>query len=201
MPKFPCPVEGCGFRGKTERALITHLGWYKKAKTELSLIGEEVEQHEADQRQVKRHRISSIEPLEVVPEAEEPMDVDLEVSGMSNWSKIRHLTLLLSDQDDNQPGPGSSPLPDIPPTAGTQLPSTSRYGCVHRLPSRYQDVEINSREIGPSLSHIPAFRTLRQQQEEAEAERRRNHPSPIPPHSPTPPAELETFRTEEDEFG
>ena len=68
------------------------------------------------------------------------------------------------------------------------------------MPAKYQDMEINSREIGPSLSHIPSFRTWRQQQEEAdiaEAERREGHPL----HSPTPPVELEEFQTEEDEFG
>jgi len=64
-------------------------------------------------------------------------------------------------------------------------------------------MEINSREIGPSLSHMPSFKTQKRQREEAEiaeAERRRL-PSPTPPHSPTPPIKLETFRTKEDEFG
>jgi len=65
-------------------------------------------------------------------------------------------------------------------------------------------MEINSREVGPSLAHIPSFKTQKQRIEEAEiaeAERQRGLPSPTPPHSPTPPVELETFRTEEDEFG
>lgn len=65
-------------------------------------------------------------------------------------------------------------------------------------------MEISSREVGPSLSHMPSFKTQKQQAEEAEtaeAERRRGLPSPTPPNSPTPPVELKTFRTEEDEFG
>jgi len=65
-------------------------------------------------------------------------------------------------------------------------------------------MEINSREIGPSLSHMPSFKTRKQQMEEAgiaEAERRQGLPSPTPPSSPTPPVELEAFRTEADEFG
>ncbi|KAF9642545.1 hypothetical protein BDM02DRAFT_3193049, partial [Thelephora ganbajun] len=51
---------------------------------------------------------------------------------------------------------------------------------------------------------MPSFRTQKQQREEAEtaeAERCRGIPSPTPPSSPTPPIELERFRTEEDEFG
>jgi hypothetical protein len=70
--------------------------------------------------------------------------------------------------------------------------------------SIYQDMEINSREIGPSLSHMPSYKTWKQQVEEAEmaeAERRQEYPSPTPPYSPTPPVQLEKFRTAEDEFG
>ena len=65
-------------------------------------------------------------------------------------------------------------------------------------------MEINSHEVGLSLSHMPSFKTQRQQDEEAEmaeAERCRGLPSPTPPTSPAPPVELEKFRTEEDEFG
>lgn len=65
-------------------------------------------------------------------------------------------------------------------------------------------MEISSREVGPSLSHMPSFKTQKRQMEEAEmaeAERRRGLPSPTPPTSPTPPVELKTFRTQEDEFG
>ena len=64
-------------------------------------------------------------------------------------------------------------------------------------------MEISSREVGPSLSHMPSFKTQKQQAEEvemAEAERRQGLPSPTPPGSPSPLVELETFRTEEDEF-
>ena len=48
---------------------------------------------------------------------------------------------------------------------------------------------------------MPSFKTQKQQAEEADVERRRGLPSPTPPSSPTPLVELETFRTEEDEFG
>ena len=58
-------------------------------------------------------------------------------------------------------------------------------------------MEIDSHEIGPGLSHIPTSKTLRQQ----EAERQQEDPSPTPLHSPTPPVELEMFRTGEDDFG
>ena len=80
-------------------------------------------------------------------------------------------------------------------------PSTSRSGRIRQLPTRYQDMEINSCEVGPGLSHMPSFKTQKQQAEEAEMERRQGLPSPIPPSSPAPPVELEMFRTEEDEFG
>ena len=91
------------------------------------------------------------------------------------------------------------PLPNNAPT-----PSTSRYGRIRRLPPKHQDMEVNSQEIGPGLSHMPSFKTQKQQIEEAEmaeVERRRRQPSPTPPSPPTPPVELEMFRTEEDEFG
>jgi len=184
-----CPGEGCGFKAKSDGGLSAHVRRCPKAKIGLDLIAEEVE---AGQWQAKRRRVSSLEPLEVVPEVEELMDVDPEVSFTYNGSKSGCLILQLFHQDNSQPG---SP-PDVPPI-NEPAPSTSRYGRVRQLPSRYQDMEINSREIGPSLSHIPSFKTQRQQQEEAE--RHQEHPSPTPPHSPTPP--LETFRTEEDEFG
>ena len=110
----------------------------------------------------------------------------------------------LSYQDNNQPT-NSPPPTDIPlPPLEVPTPSTSRYGRIRRLPPKYQDMEINSREVGPSLSHMPSFKTQRQRIEEAEIaeeERRRALPSPTPPSSPAPPVELETFRTEEDEFG
>ena len=113
---------------------------------------------------------------------------------------ISHLQLYY--QDDDQPTNSPPPI-DIPPPP-IDTPSTSRYGRIRRLPPKYQDMEINSREVGPSLIHMPSFKTQKQRIEEAEiaeAERRRGLPSPTPPHSPTPPVELETFTTEEDEFG
>jgi hypothetical protein len=64
-------------------------------------------------------------------------------------------------------------------------------------------MEISSREVGPSLSHMPSFKTQKQQAEEAElgeADRCQGRPLSTPPSSPTPPIELGTFRTEEDEF-
>ena len=84
------------------------------------------------------------------------------------------------------------------------MTSVSRSGRVRRLPSMYQGMEINSREIGPSLAHVPSFKTQKQQKEEEEAEaaaRRENLPSPTPFRSPTPPIELKMTTTEEDEFG
>jgi hypothetical protein len=79
-----CPAEGCGFKTKTDRSLSLHIRKCKKAAASLALIGKEVEQHDADRRQAKRRKISSVERLEVVPEAEDP---GLEVCVMSNASK------------------------------------------------------------------------------------------------------------------
>ncbi|KAF9643156.1 hypothetical protein BDM02DRAFT_3192110 [Thelephora ganbajun] len=150
-----CPAEGCTFTTKSDRALTTHLGKCKRAATELTLITEDVRQQEDDRQQAKQHKILSLERLEVVPEVEEPMDVDPE--------------------DDGQPLASLTPI-DIPsPPVNAPGPSVSRFGRVRRLPAKYQDMEINSHEIGQSLSHMPSFRTWRQQREEAEiaeAERR-----------------------------
>lgn len=65
-------------------------------------------------------------------------------------------------------------------------------------------MEVNSQEIRPGLSHMPSFKTQKQQIEEAEmaeVERRWRQPLPTPPSLPTPPVELKMFRTEEDKFG
>ena len=79
-----CPAKGCGFKAKTDRSLSLHLQKCKKAAAGLALVGEEVEQHDADYRQAKRRKVSSLEQLEVVPEAEDP---GLEVRVTNNRSK------------------------------------------------------------------------------------------------------------------
>ena len=79
-----CPANGCGFKAKSDRSLTAHLQKCKKAATGLALVGEELEQHDADHRQAKRRKISSLERLEVVPEAGDP---GLEVRVMNNRSK------------------------------------------------------------------------------------------------------------------
>ena len=88
---------------------------------------------------------------------------------------------------------------DVPlPPVDAPIPSTSH------LPSRYQEMEISLSEVGPSLFHMSNSEIQQQQVEETEiakAERYEEPLSPTPPHSPTPPVELETFRTQEDEFG
>ncbi|KAF9642395.1 hypothetical protein BDM02DRAFT_3133118 [Thelephora ganbajun] len=178
-----CPAEGCKFTTKSNRALTAHVVRCKRAAIELTLITEDARQHKADCREAKRCRISSVEHLEVIPEVEEPMDIDPE--------------------DNGQPTVSMTPI-DVPsPSADAPGPSMSCYGCVRRLPSKYQDMEINLHKIRRSLPHMPSFKTQKQQREEAEiaeAERQRGIPSPMPPSSPTPPVKLERFRTKEDEF-
>ena len=195
-----CPAEGCEFRAKNDRSLSAHVRQCQRAAIGLASVAEQVEQHEADQRQAKRRRLSSVEPLEVTPEVEESMDVDLEVSFTDDTLESRCLIIIVAYQDNSQPDRDSPPSTEVLiPPIDVPTPSTSRYGRKRQLPSRYQDMEIDSHEIGPGLSHIPTSKTLRQQ--EKEAERHQEHPSPTPPHSPTPPVELEMFRTEEDDFG
>ena len=193
-----CPGEGCNYRAKTDRALSTHLRQCQKAATGLASVAHQIEQHGAHQQQVKWHRVSSVEPLEDVPEVEESMDVDLEVSIIEDAPENRHLTSHSSYQDNSQPDRDSPPSAEVlPPPVNAPTPSTSRYGRICHLPLRYEDMEIDSHEIGPGLSHIPTSKTLRQQ----EKERQQDFPSPTPPHSPTPQVELEMFKTGEDEFG
>ena len=198
-----CPAEGCGFKARNDRALATHIRKCKKAATGLALVADEIGCHEADHRQAKQHKILSPEHLDIVPEVEVPMDTGLEVRSVNDESESRCL-MTVNDcfiwQDDDQTRAMDVPL--LPIDAPT--PSTSRSGRIRRLPTRYQDMEISSHEVGPSLSHMPSFKTQKQQAEEAEiaeVERCRGLPSPTPPSSPTPPVELEAFRTEEDEFG
>ena len=75
-----CPAEGCKFTTKSDRALTVHLGKCKKAgMTGLASIAEDIERHTIDYRQAKRRRISFPGRLDVVPEAEEPVDANLEV--------------------------------------------------------------------------------------------------------------------------
>jgi len=93
-----CPGEGCKFRAKNDRSLSTHVRQCPKAAIGLASVAERVEQHEADQRQAKRRRVSSAEPLEVVTEAEEAMDVDSEVSLTDDAPENRCLiTIILSE--------------------------------------------------------------------------------------------------------
>ncbi|KAF9778131.1 hypothetical protein BJ322DRAFT_1025230 [Thelephora terrestris] len=75
-----CPAEGCNFKAKGDRALTTHVGKCKIAKLGLASVGKEVKRREDDYQQAKRRKISCSEHLEIVPEAVEPADVDLEVA-------------------------------------------------------------------------------------------------------------------------
>jgi len=88
-----CPGEGCGYKTQSDRALTAHRTKCKKAAMVLASIAEEVEQYEADHREAKRRKVSSLEHSEVVSEAEEPMNVDLEVSFMVDSSKSGCLML------------------------------------------------------------------------------------------------------------
>jgi hypothetical protein len=91
-----CPAEGCKFTTKSDRALTVHVGKCKKAAIGLASIADEVERREADHREAKRRRISLLERLEVLPEVEEPMDVDLEVCIMDDESESKYLMNILS---------------------------------------------------------------------------------------------------------
>jgi len=82
-----CPGEGCGYKTKNDRALSTHIRQCQKAQTVFALIAEDVRQPEADHREAKRRKVSSLGQSEVGPEVEEPMDVDLEVSFIVYRSK------------------------------------------------------------------------------------------------------------------
>ncbi|KAF9783930.1 hypothetical protein BJ322DRAFT_1109780 [Thelephora terrestris] len=173
-----CPAEGCNFKAKGDRALTTHVGKCKIAKLGLASVGKEVKRREDDYQQAKRRKISSSEHLEIVPEAVEPADVDLEGGG----------------QTAAPPPPINAP----PLLTDATLLSTGRYGRIRRLPTRYQDTDLG-------LSHLPSFKTQKRQMEEeeaiVEADKHQRQASSTPPVSPTPPVELKKFMTEADEFG
>ena len=90
-----CPAQGCKFTAKSDRAVTAHANKCKKAANILASIADDVNQHEADRRQAKRRRISSPERLEVIPEVEEPMDVDPEVCFADDRSKNTRLTAVI----------------------------------------------------------------------------------------------------------
>ena len=74
-----CPAEGCKYVTKSDRALASHMMRCTYAAAGLSTIADNVREHEGDQRQAKRPRISPPEHLETaVPDPDEDMDVDLE---------------------------------------------------------------------------------------------------------------------------
>ena len=156
-------------QSKNDRFLSAHIRQCQRTTIGLASVAEQVEQHEAYQWQVKQHRVSSVEPLEVTPEVEESMDIDFEVSFTDNALESRCLIVILAYQDNGQPDRGSPPSTEVfIPPIDAPTPSTSYYGHVCQLPSRYQDIEINLHEVGPGLSHIPNSKTLRQQGKEAD---------------------------------
>ncbi|KAF9642423.1 hypothetical protein BDM02DRAFT_3193292 [Thelephora ganbajun] len=132
--------------------------------------------------------------LTLITEDARQRKADCQEAKRRRISSIEHLEVVpevkepmdIDPEDNGQPTVSTTPI-DVPsPSANAPGPSTSRYGHIRR-----------------SLPHMPSFKMQKQQREEAEiaeAERRRGIPSPMPPSSPTPPVELERFRTEEDEF-
>jgi len=91
-----CPAEGCKFKTNSDRALTVHLGKCKRAATGLASVADDAEQHDADHRRAKRRRIAeSPEHLEVIPEVEGPMDIDIEVRPINDGSENRYLTFAI----------------------------------------------------------------------------------------------------------
>ena len=154
-----CPAERYDFKAANNRILSTYIRQCKKAAAGLALVARQLEQDEADQWQTKQHLVSSFEPLQMVTGTEVPMDVDREVSTMSNSPIRMGVTWYISPTSAR-----CAPLYQY-----TNI-SPSCYGHTHQLPSRYQDMQINSHKIGPSLSHILSFKIWRQSKEETEAE-------------------------------
>ena|SRR5579872_3654316 len=76
---IPCPVEGCRFKGKSERGIAIHLGKAKHAATVLPSIVENIQRREAEVRQAKRRRLLPPEDPEVIPNVDESMDHEPEV--------------------------------------------------------------------------------------------------------------------------
>ena len=74
-----CPADGCNFSSKSDRGLSVHVGRCKKAKIGFREIFDDVQQYEADHQRAKRRKTSHLGHSEIVPEVDEPIDVDLEV--------------------------------------------------------------------------------------------------------------------------
>lgn len=162
-----CPAEGCTFKTKGDRSLTNHVKECKKATTGLASVGREVGQREADFQRTKRRRILSPERLESVPEVGEPMDVDLEVRPVKRCPKAYVSQPLLPWQDNGQTIASPPPTEAPPPPINAPVPSTSRYGHIRRLPTRFQAADLDL------PWHARSAREQKQQAEEeiAEAER------------------------------
>ena len=132
-----CPAERYDFKAANNRILSTHIKQCKKAAAGFALVARQLEQDEADQWQTKQHQVSSLKHLEMVPESEVPMDVDLEVKAMGN-SPIRMGVNLVQILHCTR---------CIPLYQHSNI-TPSCYGNTHQLPSRYQGMQINSHEIG-----------------------------------------------------
>lgn len=83
---FECPGTGCNYTTTSERGFHAHIGKCKKARGELALVADDVEQHEAEERQTKRRRVLSPEHLQLSDpmDAEEPLQVDDEVCTLTS---------------------------------------------------------------------------------------------------------------------
>ena len=90
-----CPADGCNFLSKTNWGLSVHVGRCKKAKIGFCEIFDDVQQYEADHQQAKRRKTSHLGHLEIVPEVDEPMDVDLEVCSANGGYESKQLTAVV----------------------------------------------------------------------------------------------------------
>ena len=84
-----CPANRCNFLSKTDWGLSVHVGRCKKAKIGFYEIFDDVQQYKhqwAKQCKTLHHGY-----LEIVPEVDEPMDVDLEVCSANSGYKSKQL--------------------------------------------------------------------------------------------------------------
>ena len=91
-----CPADGCNFLSKTDQGLSVHVGRCKKAKIGFHEIFDNVQQYKANHQWAKWCKTLHLGYLEIMPEVDEPMDVDLEVCSANGGYKSKQLMAVVS---------------------------------------------------------------------------------------------------------
>ncbi|KAF9651416.1 hypothetical protein BDM02DRAFT_3126953 [Thelephora ganbajun] len=193
MSTIICPAKECSKRFNSYKALSCHQHRCKFMLGVVSVVTKHYVEFDGIVRAQKRRRMLFSSTAGDKDKQNDAEAVNFEVLRVY----LRWQTEEPQEPSPHPPGDDLNPFCDVPE------PSSSRPRQVIQLPSRFNDMDMNSHEFGPGLPHLPSYKSQKQWREEAAAEeamRQAGLPTPTPPPCPITPVELQTIQTEEDEF-